>query len=102
MDAASTPLEDLAPAGQHVVQRFLEVRGRFSEVPAHLLHVLLVALLDLVAEHLLQGATLDSLFAFCGMISDHVGHQRARESARLLVRVIREKRVDGFPLHDRR
>jgi hypothetical protein len=43
-------LEDLLAAGEDLVERFLEMRRRISELLADLLDVFLVALLDLFAE----------------------------------------------------
>ena len=56
-------LEHLAPSCEHVVQRFLEVHGRLGELAAHLFDILLVALLDLVAEQLLQRSALQAFIA---------------------------------------
>ena len=93
-------LEHLTPSSQHVVQRFLEVRRRLSELPPDLLHVFLVTLLDLVAEQLLQGSSLQAFIALRRMVGHHVGDERSREPPGLLVRVVRQERIDRLPLYD--
>jgi len=69
---ASTALEHLPPCRQHVVQRFLEMNRRLGKLATDLLHVFLIALLDLVAEQLLERTALEALIPFGGIVSHHV------------------------------
>lgn len=49
-----TDLEKLLAACENVVQRILKMRGCAGKVTSHLVDVLLIALLDLVAEQRLE------------------------------------------------
>ena len=92
--AATAPLEELLSPREHVVQGVLEVRRAFCELAADLLDVLLVALLDLIAEERLQCPIAKPLFPLLRKVRDDVGDEGARESLCLDVGIVGEKRVD--------
>src|SRR5215216_1759138 len=86
--------EHFLASGENVVQRVLEVRRRLREFLPDLLDVFLVTLLDLLAEQLLQRSRSHPFVAFLRMIRNHVRNEGARESLRLLIWIVGEKRVD--------
>ena len=69
--------EQLAPAGQNLVQRLPEVPGGLGHVAPDLLGVLLLALPDLVLEQLLERSVPEPLLPLGGMVDHDVGDQRA-------------------------
>src|SRR5215218_8190913 len=71
--------EDAPSAGQHVVQRVLEVRRRIGELLPDLLDVFLVALLDLLAKELLERAGAEPFLALLRMVGDDVGDEGTRQ-----------------------
>src|SRR2546423_10861814 len=91
---AANRLEELLPPCEHVVERVLEVRRRFGELAPDLLDVFFVALLNLFAEELFQGAVADPLFALAGKVGDDVGYERSSQPLGLCVRIIRQERID--------
>ncbi len=91
---ARSCLEHFLAPSENVVQGVLEVRCRFGKLLSDLLDVLFVALLDLLSKQLLQRTRTHSLIAFLRMVRHHVRNERAGESFRFLVRVVREERVD--------
>ena len=93
-------LEDFAPSGQDVVQRFLKMNRRLGELAPDLLNVFLVTLFYLVAKQLLQCSALKSLIPFRRMIRNHIRDERSSQPPRLLVRVVRQERIDRLALHD--
>src|SRR6185436_417194 len=72
----------------------LEVRRRLGEFTSDLVDVFLVALLDFLAEYLLQRPVAESFLALLRQVRDHVRHERAREPLGLRVRIVREKRIE--------
>src|SRR5690606_26174268 len=95
--STSSSEESLA-AGKNVVQRILEVRRTLGELLADLLHILLVALLDLLLEELAQSAVTHSGFTFVRMVRDHVRHESTCKPSSLDVRVACEERIDRLAL----
>src|SRR5687768_385768 len=96
-DSASVgALEELLAPREHVVEGVLKVRRALGELATHLVHVFLVALLDLFPEKLLQRAVAQTLLALLGKVRDDVRHERACQSLRLRVRVVGEERIDGW------
>ena len=87
-------LEELLAAGEHLVESILKVRGCLGELLPHLIDVLLVALLDLLTKQLLERAVAQTFFPLLRKVCNDVGHERARESLGLDVRIVGEKRVD--------
>src|SRR5690242_21961917 len=77
------------------------MRRVLGELLPHLLDVLLVALLDLLAEALAQGALALALRVAIGEVRDDVGDECAREPLGLLIRIVREERIDRRTGHVR-
>src|SRR5512140_1762087 len=73
----ASPLEELLSSGEHVVQCVLEVRGAFGELAADLLDVFLVALLDLLAEELLQRSVAHPFLPLLREVRDDVRDEGA-------------------------
>jgi hypothetical protein len=91
------PLKDFLSRTEHFVQRFLKVRGALRELLSHLCNILFEALLDLLAEELLQSPVAKAFGMLRGMVGDNVGDKSAREPLRPLVRVLREKGIERPP-----
>ena len=87
--------EHFLPAGEDVIQRVLKVRRGFGELATDLLHVFLVALLNLLLEELLECAIPYSFLALLWKVGNEIGHERSCESLRFGVGIVRQKRVDG-------
>src|SRR5215216_1835270 len=94
--------EDLATAGEDLVQRFLEVRCAVGDVLPDLVGVLLPALPDLFLEQLLEIPVAELVLALGGMVHDHVRDERPREPARLERRVLGQEGVHGSTARSRR
>src|SRR5207248_3250586 len=92
--APPTPVSKyLVPPGENLVQRFGPERRSLRELDPDLLDVFLPALLDLVLEQLRQRAVAQPLLALLGMVHHQVGHERPREPAGLLFRVLHHERI---------
>lgn len=68
----------LAAAGKYFVQRILEVRGRLRQLGADLRLVVIVALLDLVAESVLERPGSPGLGVLVRIVGDYIRHKGAR------------------------
>src|SRR5690606_10243181 len=89
--------EDLATVREDLVERILEVRGAVGDRLAHLVGVLLPALLDLFLEQRLERSVPQPFPALGGMIDHHVGDERPRQPPGLLAGVLGEERIDRPP-----
>jgi hypothetical protein len=78
-------LEDFLPCAQHLVQRFLEVRGALGELLSHLRNILFKALLDLFSEELLESSIAKPFGVLGGMVGDDVRDKGTREPLRALI-----------------
>jgi hypothetical protein len=87
--------EDLAPAGQNLVQRFTEIRSRLSDIPADLLGILLPALLDLLLENFLQVTIPEPVLPFGRVIDDHIRDESTSQPSCLQCRVLRQEWIRG-------
>ncbi len=74
------------------------MRRRACKVTSYLIDVLLVALLDLVAEQRLERPIAKSLGVTRRMVRDDIRHQRACESFGAQGRVASEERIDWATL----
>ncbi len=72
-----TDLEKLFSACENVVQRILKMRRGPGKVASNLVDILLVALLDLVAEQSLESPVAQSLGVASRVVGDNVRHERA-------------------------
>src|SRR5512146_2881643 len=73
----ATRSEALLTAGEDLVERLLEMRGRVGELLPDLLDVFLVALLDLFTEELTQCSGSESLLATLRVVRHEIGYERA-------------------------
>ena len=92
LDAGNYPamrLKYFLSTGKEIVQRFLKMRRRLRKFTPNLQNILLVALLNLILEELLQCAVPQTVLPLLREIRDQIRHQRARESLRLCVRIVR-------------
>src|SRR3989454_392801 len=80
------------PAMSKKAPQFGETTGEFGTA---LLHVFPPALLDLVLEELRQRAVAQSLLTLLRMIHDEIRHQRPRQPARLLLRILDHEGIHG-------
>src|SRR5215216_477619 len=71
--------EDLATAGENLVQGLFEVRRAVGHILADLLGVLFPALPDLLLEQLLEVAVPQPVLPLGRVIDHHVGDERPRE-----------------------
>src|SRR5207244_5518737 len=78
----------LVSPGEDFVQRFGPERRALGDLAAHLLDVLLPALLDLVLEELWQCAVTQPLLPLLRMIHDEIRDESPGEPARLLLRIL--------------
>src|SRR3954469_16221888 len=88
-------LENLLARREDVVQRVLKVRGRFREILSDLIDEFLVTLLDLLAKDLFQSAIAQPVVPLLRKVRHQIGHERARQTPRLGVWIVRQKRIDG-------
>jgi hypothetical protein len=95
LSTTSKPLEYFLAGTQHFVQRFLKVGRALRELLPYLRNILLEALFDLLPKELLESSVAKSFGVLRRMVGDDVGHERASESLRPLVRILGEKRVEG-------
>src|SRR2546427_535813 len=86
--------EHLVAARQDLVQCLGPERRGLGEIRAHLLHVLLPALLDFVLEKLHQGTVAQALLPLLRMVHDQVGDEGARQASGFLLRVLHHERID--------
>src|SRR5438477_7086002 len=70
--------------------------GRFGELFANLVGVFLKALLDFFLEDFFQSSIAKTFVSLRREIRNQVGDQRAREPARLGIRVVRQERIDRW------
>lgn len=78
MSRGAQGLEQLPSAGEHVVQRVLEMRGGFGEVAPHLIQIFVEALFDFVAEERFERPIAQPFRMFGGVICHDIGNERAR------------------------
>jgi hypothetical protein len=78
------------------------VRRTLGELAAHLLDVFLVALLDLLAEELLERSIAQPFLALLREVGDDVRDERTRETLGLRVGIVREDWIDRRPRWSRR
>lgn len=95
MNYPASRLKHLLPASEQIVERILEVWCRLRELTPHLRNVFLVALLDFILEELFERSIAETVLPLLRKVRDQVGHQRARKTLRLRVRIVREERIDG-------
>src|SRR6266571_8444085 len=86
--------EDLAASCENLVERFRPEWCALGEVCAHLLHVLLPALFDLVLKHQGQRAIPNPLLSLLRVVHHEVGDKRAREPTGLLLGILHHERID--------
>lgn len=72
----SNPLKELLTRRQNLVQRFLKVGRRFGKLATDLIHIFLIALLDLLAKQVLERPIAKSFGAAVGKVRDEIGHER--------------------------
>jgi hypothetical protein len=72
------PLKDFLAGTEHFVECFLKVGGALRELLPYLCNILLEALLDLLAEELLECAVAKPFSVLRGMVGDDIGDERAR------------------------
>ena len=82
------PLKDFLPCTEHFVECFLKVGGALRELLSYLCNILFEALLDLLAEELLERAVAKPFGVLRGMVGDYVGDESARQSLCALVGVL--------------
>ena len=87
-------LENLSASAQYFVQRFLKVSRRAREVGTDLRDILLIALLDFVAEELLERTLFQSFCVLSRIIGNHVRYERSRQSLCPETRIARKERID--------
>ena len=72
----SNPLKELLTGCQDLVQRFLKVGRRFRKLASDLIHIFLIALLDLFAKQILERTIAKSFGATIGKVGDEIGNER--------------------------
>ena len=90
-------LENLLPARQHFVQRFLKIRRALCELLSDLRNILLKALFYLLSKELLQGSVAQTFRVLGRMVGDDVRDKRSREALRTLVGVFGKKWIKRAP-----
>jgi hypothetical protein len=88
------PLKDFLAGTQHFVQCFLEVGGALGQLLSYLRNILFEALLDFLAEELLQSSVAKPFCVLRRMVGNNVGDESAREPLCPLIGVLREERIE--------
>ena len=71
------------------------MRRALSEVATDLIHIFLVAPLDLLAKQSLESSVLHPVLALVRKVRNDVRDERARKTLRFLIRIARQERIYG-------
>ena len=87
-------LENFLAGREHFVQRFLEICGALGEGLSHLCNILFEALFYLLSEELFESSIAEAFGVLGRVIGDDVRDERAGESLRALIGILREKGIE--------
>jgi hypothetical protein len=83
------PLKDFLAGTEHFVECFLKVGGALRELLSYLCNILFEALLDLLAEKLLERSIAEPFSVLRGMVGDYVGDESSGKPLGALIWVLR-------------